>query len=824
MNFSIKMFVFILILVILSGCSSVNNNSTVTNIPPGKDTGGDSIPVLAYDGSTAIGMMGQYSLSIDPEGSSAQLNPARLSALGQSYIVSGESFFAITPCPDCLKLKNLSLDSDGNLVAGMVIKHPFPKGDPLKPPSGLNRLDLDVFDVALIIAPDELTSNGYPLMGIDTFPGIIINADGYTREMNEVADIDYALPYKICYESEYNNRFEMGTDYEPFDVVFKLSDSLNFDLYLIMGYGASATRPQRLNPVYYVPEFNRKAAWKVVVTPPQGDDPPEPGNTWNSIDTSTEYPVTIDIYDWNHGAVIAAIYPDPTNPDQISAESNIGDVVVEIPGMTLSLVTASTTDTSTNGWDDPLTYTALIANENGLGEGEYYGLVKVIDTRSPGSSMIGGETDTLAHSPNGVLLEWYGIPEFAAYQVFTATVIAGGSGPECDIHADDTDATVGESVTVDPGTSNDPDGSIISYEYDYDYDGSVFDVDIIQNSVDPDFGDPVHFTVCHSSPDIQVVTIALRLTDNDMQTSICTVDITVHPSPKNIALRPGVTAKDIGIQEDSGQGWIGYSDGQIWKYDPDYTSGAFAYQMVSEIKYLDVTSRGDYYCVMTSNMVHFERFDGANNFHLQMFNYETCDVAEIDNERTGYFTYEFGGYVCSLDEGIMGDPTIRNLYGHHEWVQWFAITWSPPHVIPTEAAGQVSFYIMKGIEGGRDYDYLWVLEGAPRFEVERMSFSGAFTGVTIGLDGGQADDMSGFNDPKDITTDQFDYVYVLDLTSTGEPRVKKFDHTGVAIGYFGDSTSISGTPLRIDCDNGDGEIHVLHTNGVSVFRPCEIPD
>ena len=95
----------------------------------------------------------------------------------------------------------------------------------------------------------------------------------------------------------------MGSSWRYFNVIIS-ETGLSFDLYLTMGYGASATNLTRLTPKYYNPEFNRKAAWKVEVIPPEGDDPPEMGNTWANGDTTTPYTVTVKVYDWQHDATV----------------------------------------------------------------------------------------------------------------------------------------------------------------------------------------------------------------------------------------------------------------------------------------------------------------------------------------------------------------------------------------------------------------------------------------------------------------------------------------------------------------------------------------
>jgi hypothetical protein len=243
----------------------------------------------------------------------------------------------------------------------------------------------------------------YSLGGV--YPDVVVNADGYTMELSEFINVDTALPYKICYESADNNRFEMGTDYQEFDVAFSTATAHSFDLYLTMSYGASAKKGTKLTPTYYIPEFNRKSAWKVEVEPVTwiGDEPGE---------------VTINIFDWNHGATVAETWPDLNHTNYLRTSSNISSVQVEIPGMTDEPKPASTTDTTTNGWDDPLTYKATFTNELDLADGTYIGLVKVTDSRTPGMA---GASDSLLHTSDGIEKIAYIIPEFATFQTFIVT-------------------------------------------------------------------------------------------------------------------------------------------------------------------------------------------------------------------------------------------------------------------------------------------------------------------------------------------------------------------------------------------------------------------
>lgn len=416
--------IFTILLFASFGCSKSGELPVSSDLSI-DSAGGDltvSSPVITSDGTSALGLFGAYELNISPDLKSVDLTPIRSSAIGESYLLSGLSYFTQIPCTDCLKYDNVRVNDDGNIELLMKISHPLEMGDDHDPPSSLNRRDLDVFDVALVILPDQQYMSDYRLMNKSIYSDCLLNADGYTVEMNRVLNLPDAdnvlLPYKICYESgNYNNRFHMGYTNKSFKIILN-PEGLHFNLFITMGYGVSAKPADRLNPTYYIPEFNRKAAWKVVVTPP-GDDHPHPGRTWDDTDTLTEYSVQVDIYDWNHGATVASAFPDPDNPDHILSPSDIESVSVEIPGMTDSLVYAD----QVTGYSNPYRFEAKLANENKLSQGQYMGLVKVLDSRAPAYPGKLGDPDSFIHSPDGLELQPYLLREFATYQVFTATVV-----------------------------------------------------------------------------------------------------------------------------------------------------------------------------------------------------------------------------------------------------------------------------------------------------------------------------------------------------------------------------------------------------------------
>ena len=438
---------------------------------------------------SATGMLGSYELKIDQTNLTADLTSKRKSAIGESYIVSGNGYFTISPCNNCLKVRSVELTPNELIKLTFYIRHPFKPGDPTLPPTCINRLDLDIFDVALVVLPKDRTPQSYALIGAPTYIGIIANASGYTRELTEVTSNPAAMPYVLVVDDNVKkvntyNEFPMGGQ-GLFDVLFKLEkpSSTSFDLYLTMGYGASAKKKQRLNPTYYNPEFNRKAAWKVNVIPPQGNDPPALGNTWDNRDNTLIYNVTVEVFDWQ---IIANVNPSLTNTYDISASSKVSSVSVEIPGMTNTLPIVANPDSGTGGPTDPLIFRIPIANENLLNPGEYTGLVKVADDRIPGTVISGYEPNTLVHSPNGVTREWHQMPEFATYQTFTATV-ASGCGPitgSIDNPEHITGIANGEMLQFSANATSANGGNpILLYEWDMNYDGITFTVDKVGQTV-----------------------------------------------------------------------------------------------------------------------------------------------------------------------------------------------------------------------------------------------------------------------------------------------------------------------------------------------------
>jgi hypothetical protein len=399
---------FIFILMVFAGCSA-----SVPSTP-------DSIPSNS-DYISSNGILGAYDVHVDLNTMSGVVTPKRTSAVGESYIVSGMAFFTILPCYDCFELTAMSFNS-ANLVLTFTIRHPFQPGDDGSPPSATNRKDLDVFDLAAVVLPTNIvTATEYTLTAVTTYPGYVANASGYTKELANVIVNQAVLPYVLAIDDsaidpivdDHYNKFPMGGETD-FDIEFSLTpgtDGLDFDLYLTMGYGASAKKAQRLTPTYYNPEFNRKAAWKIDVSV---------SDNWVSNQPVATRDVTVKIYDWQQGATVNAAL---TNPTDVYAASKAVGVSVEIPGMNAALQIPVVTPTGSGKPSDPLVVVLSIANENLLAPGTYLGLVKVTDERIPAAT-VPAARDFLIHTPNGIDLPYYVIPEYVTYQLFDAVVVS----------------------------------------------------------------------------------------------------------------------------------------------------------------------------------------------------------------------------------------------------------------------------------------------------------------------------------------------------------------------------------------------------------------
>jgi len=588
-------FYFIITGLIGNGCSKgIDSPLTPDNITQGiksPSTALDNLPIAFSDslpdgGSTGIGALGVFDVNLDPVELTADISSLRTgSAIGDSYIVDISNFLSITPCADCVKIDSISINTDENIVVRFAIRHPFKAGNLGEPPSAINRLDLHVFDVfGILHFPGESVT--FPLSGKVLSPVRLVNADGYTDRFDERIDLFFPTegdlhPYKVMALDPCNGNYDpsselgftnilaptghnvlpMGGDfqYSDFEIQFQNSDALSFTLVVTAAYGHSAKKNDRLYPVYCLPEFHRKEAWKVDVEVTE--------NTLFHGMADTYCNLAIEVWDWNHGANVD---PELTQKDSIKAESDVVSVAIEIPGVALNPVIASG-PVGGDGQTAPLEFSAQVFNTAAGEYGMKQGLVKVIDSRIPGLNA-GGVGECVDR--DGVTI--FPLNEFATYQTFEVEVSTPAPIPVIDTMPDPPEVYPNESITYDGSNSYDNETTIVSYEWDFDYDGETFDVNYTGPTPPSQQSENNHNT------DNYEVTIALRVTDNDspiQYSAIGTRIITVLPNRTPVAnfsiSPPGPYRRGDTIDFDATTSFDPDGDLITYEWDFDYQSGQF---------------------------------------------------------------------------------------------------------------------------------------------------------------------------------------------------------------------------------------------------------
>ena len=324
-------------------------------------------------------------------------------------------------------------------------------------------------------------------------------------------------------------------------------------------------------------------------------------------------------------------------------------------------------------------------------------------------------------------------------------------------------------------------------------------------------------------------------------------------SPKNILLRDSREALDIAVDHADGDLYILYDDGEIWKR----------------------TAAGEYMTgtkLMDEPGIGFEYIDIATNSYMVVADYTgtTRDNGLFFRPDDTFLTnFDYGGLnpACYAQDAIAftGSGVLGNYLGvatngcwqgtYAKWVIFppttysYFITPSPYKEVgcgidsigyrSSQQQGAASKEIIRAAETfSGTTDYVYYLESettsyfCEEFRVQRFSMSGSSLVPDLWWGGTQSNDGTlGFWDPKDITRDSSNDFYILDILSTGAPRVKKYQSDGTYIGEFGDVDTIEGSPLRIEGSDYVGPngsaIFVLSedtpADKLSIFLPIEMP-
>jgi hypothetical protein len=531
----------ILIVLTLPACSGktiipiideIDNTISLESLPSGVSEWD-----RAGNPSEGDGLLGLFNLHIDPDDLKAELISTRNSALTDVLeVVDITNFLRMAPCTDCVKLRSVSINPDGNLVLSIGIKHPFLAGDPLKPVTGRNRADLHVFNVEGMIV-SSTGSHSFSGVGKSIADLMLLNADGYTGYLDDSLDDIYPTdaslhPYILHFDDYSQGNFSasnpmgfetvttpspsgnlvmpMGCDYDYQDYVFDLDSPVDLIYAVGCTYAVSAaSKIERFTPEYRIPQHSKKAASEVKIEIVSND--------LRSGIVSSSADIEVHIIDISHGVSVGSAL------DQMLAESNVDDIFIDIPGiLTSPVVLDGSAPVSGTGHDpsDPLIYAATIVNNAGGEEGIYRGLVKVSDTYPPGlntSPLLNGMDGIRRVNPTeNPLTGLFQITEFATYQAFTISV-APGCGPitgsidnpaSCPVTGVSSGQSIAFSASASSANGGDP---VILYEWDMDYDGITFDIDdtgasvILGPFINPNCGtppeDPVTFTVAVRAQD-----------------------------------------------------------------------------------------------------------------------------------------------------------------------------------------------------------------------------------------------------------------------------------------------------------------------------------
>ena len=513
-------------LIALIGCSS--GTSPIEPVKPSNDQGKiiDSLPVGIADSNSGSGALGIFDVHIDARSLSGEMIPVRTAQSSDVLeIVDITKFMTYAPCSDCVKMKSVSLDYAGNLILSIGIRHPFPAADPDLPASKSNRADLHVFNVEGTIFGDSGSSITFPSTGevVDSF--LLVNADGYSKYLDPIIDPTYPTtatihPYILHFNDYTSGNFDpanamgfasvtdpppsgnlvmpMGSnyDYKNYKFSYPAGGTLDFKYVVGCSFGISTDGiSNALNPVYRVPQFNKKAASELSAKV----------TDWSYIagDTASTVTIKVTAVDVNSGVAVG------TALNEMAHDSSIARVVIEVPGFLSTPLDIA----------NPTTNEFVLTNTAGGSASSYPALVKVVDSYPVGaneSPLLTGY-DGLGQVPAGATSTFdslFAIDEFATYYAFILR--EPGAVPSCVITTTPTNLTIeqGTLITFDGSGSTD-DGSIVAYEWDFEYDGSTFTTQAEETSVG--------WYICEPGAH----QVALRLTDDDFNESICTVDVTV---------------------------------------------------------------------------------------------------------------------------------------------------------------------------------------------------------------------------------------------------------------------------------------------------------
>lgn len=450
---------------------SVTENPSQENITPATASDyyltGDSRNVTAYKA------FGIFQVIIDPINLTGEIIPARnAKAIGDTFDSDLTQFLTVSPCFNCLQISGINFLGNDQVQVGFAIKHPF--ADITKRP------DLSVFDVRGIIITDGTTDFSQIGVFMDATTSdparvnvsLVANADGYTHHFDELAldphyfdpprDYDANInPYKRYFEDGTAGVFDpqhpsgynvmgVGATWETQNYIFNIPSggtTIDFAFVADCTYGVSAVFKNRQTPYYFLPEFNRKEAWKVSVS-----------TSFNGLlggNTTSSAVFIAHACDWQAGMGADPNYPDTTDLSGLSSESDVKSVDLQIPFVTDGKITTENVISGSGTATEPLNFQLTVQNTLGAPGGNYYGLLAFRDDLQGLQGPI-----AIPESTNGFPYEGPEIYDYTTYLVFPVRV--QGTVPSINIMT--LPPTVMERESIDlPAVVTEADGDPVTY-------------------------------------------------------------------------------------------------------------------------------------------------------------------------------------------------------------------------------------------------------------------------------------------------------------------------------------------------------------------------
>jgi hypothetical protein len=437
----------------------------------------------------------------------------------------------------------------------------------------------------------------------------------------------------------------------------------------------------------------------------------------------------------------------------------------------------------------------------------------------------------------------------------TVGIQQGNQPPNCDLAVVTAMPVSGfgpQTVEFDASGSWDPEGKTLTYSWDFNDDGTFGDG--INGGTDAHpikvFTESNHTKVC------------VEVSDPDGGTASCcaNVDITVAPS-KNLPLRADKAATDLAVDPASGDLYVLYEDGQVWKYTEatQFSQTGATYIFTGQVvpfsgnapltnSRLDITATG--YIIASSDS---GICDDTHGWPAQVFDLSGAQIGSAPAPCTAgpipdvVACKSGGSYAYSVF--ILAPYNSASNYQNNMYRKyppfsgpWWTQNYGPgPFPSPQighdglwlgYVKGAVSmtndrWWVVKDPGSGSIQDYYasrWVQDTYFYYDYDNAWFGS----------GTQSDADDGWYNAKDITSDSSGRLYVLDQMSSGQGRIKLFQEgnpgTALTTHDAGDATSISESPLRIEGSDFvsptlGNMIFVLHGNGIpsklSIFFPAE---